>query len=42
VYHAASVAENIHAENHKVVLEEAGQTVPVLHLSLQLNQLKKI
>lgn len=28
LYHAASVAENIHANNHKVVLEEAGQTVP--------------
>ncbi len=28
LFHAASVAENIHAENHKVVLEEAGQTVP--------------
>ncbi len=26
--HAASTAENIHASNHKVVLEEAGQTVP--------------
>jgi len=30
LYHAASVAENIHSENHKVVLEEAGQTVPVI------------
>ena len=28
LYHAASMAENIHANNHKVVLEEAGQTVP--------------
>lgn len=28
LYHAASVAENIHANNHKAVLEEAGQTVP--------------
>jgi rubrerythrin len=28
LFHAASMAENIHANNHKVVLEEAGQTVP--------------
>jgi len=30
LFHAASVAENIHANNHKVVLEESGQTVPVI------------
>jgi rubrerythrin len=30
LFHAASTAENIHANNHKVVLEEAGQTVPVI------------
>lgn len=28
LYHAASMAENIHANNHKIVLEEAGQIVP--------------
>lgn len=28
LFHAASMAENIHANNHKVVLEEAGQTTP--------------
>ncbi|MBK5209579.1 MAG: rubrerythrin family protein [Flavobacteriaceae bacterium] len=28
LYHAASTAENIHANNHKVVLEEAGQSIP--------------
>ena len=28
LFHAASMAENIHANNHKVVLEVAGQTTP--------------
>ncbi|MDZ4146777.1 MAG: rubrerythrin family protein [Flavobacteriaceae bacterium] len=27
LFHAASMAENIHANNHKVVLEESGQTI---------------
>jgi rubrerythrin len=30
LYHAASVAENIHANNHKAVLEEMAETVPTI------------
>jgi rubrerythrin len=30
LYHAVSVAENIHATNHKAVIEDAGATVPII------------
>ncbi len=30
LYNAVSAAENIHASNHKVVIEDAGSTVPVI------------
>lgn len=41
LYHAASVAENIHAENHKVVLEEAGQIVPEITPEFTVNSTKE-
>lgn len=41
LYHAASVAENIHANNHKVVLEEAGQTVPEITPEFTVNSTKE-
>jgi rubrerythrin len=30
LYHAVSAAENIHAANHKAVIEDAGATVPII------------
>ncbi len=30
LYNAVSAAENIHASNHKVVIEDAGSTVPII------------
>lgn len=41
LYHAASTAENIHANNHKVVLEEAGQTVPEITPEFTVNSTKE-
>ena len=41
LYHAASAAENIHANNHKVVLEEAGQTVPEIIPEFTVNSTKE-
>ncbi|MFA5297767.1 MAG: rubrerythrin family protein [Lutibacter sp.] len=41
LYHAASVAENIHANNHKAVLEEAGQTVPEITPEFTVNSTKE-
>lgn len=40
LFHAASMAENIHANNHKAVLEEAGQTVPVISPEFTVNSTK--
>ena len=41
LYHAASMAENIHANNHKVVIEEAGQTVPEITPEFTVNSTKE-
>jgi rubrerythrin len=41
LYHAASTAENIHANNHKAVLEEAGQTVPEIIPEFTVNSTKE-
>ena len=41
LYHAASVAENIHANNHKAVLEEAGQKVPEITLEFTVSSTKE-
>ena len=41
LYHAASVAENIHANNHKAVLEEMGQTAPTISTEFTVNSTKE-
>jgi rubrerythrin len=41
LYHAASVAENIHANNHKAVLEQDGQTVPNITPEFTVNSTKE-
>lgn len=41
LYHAASVAENIHANNHKVVLEVAGQAIPEITPEFTVNSTKE-
>ena len=41
LYHAASVAENIHANNHKAVLEEVGQKVPEITLEFTVSSTKE-
>lgn len=37
LFKAASVSENIHANNHRAVLEEAGQTIPAITPEFQVN-----
>ena len=41
LYNAASAAENIHAANHKAVIEDAGAAVPVVTPEYQLKTTKE-
>jgi rubrerythrin len=41
LFKAASVAENIHANNHKAVLQESGNTVPVIKPEFTVNSTKE-
>ncbi|NOU48326.1 MAG: rubrerythrin [Bacteroidales bacterium] len=41
LFKAASVSEKIHAENHKAVLSEAGQKVPVITPEFSVNDTKE-
>ena len=41
LYNAASVAESIHARNHKAVIEDAGSTVPVITPEYQVKTTKE-
>jgi rubrerythrin len=41
LFHAASTAENIHANNHKAVLEEAGQTTPEIKTEYTVKSTKE-